>query len=333
MLEWLTDLDGRFLTEAEQPAIRVTHRRRRLVPALIAAAAAVVCMTAGVSASLSRNTDLLTKWFGKDAESSLSALPEPKVYENGQVRVTVETELDDGINHMLLVSIETPDGEPYQAPLYDWQDVEGNPIRLQQSIMTYGYDAVHHGFSSIGQITEFGGFDFRRSPEDHSETPDGTIPEYRLGSYMAIRIPYAQFDEGDFSFKLMFRNMEGTEIDIDDPDDNPFAGISIPVHKGQNTECAVYRAENGNECRLSCFELTVLDRNAANIAELHWDTSGGIVLIKTDGSRKELDWRDTHGAIGEYLEPGIYSEVPLGTFTDTDSVQAVELGGVLYEKQ
>ena len=95
MLEWMNDLDGRFLTEAEQPAVKAVHKRRRIVPALIAAAAAVVCMIAGVSAAIGRNTELLEKWFGKGAESSLGNLPEPKTYNHPDRRTHINMATND----------------------------------------------------------------------------------------------------------------------------------------------------------------------------------------------------------------------------------------------
>lgn len=330
MLEWMTDLDARFLAEAAQPAVKVTHKRRRTALTLIAAAAAVVCTTAGVSAAISRNTDLLTTWFGNGAEGSFAALPAPKAYENGQVRVTVETEFDDGISHLLLLSFSTPDGEPYDFPMYDWRDAEGRPIKMQNRPEFFGYDAHVNAYGTIGDFREFG---FVWDEPDSVPVPEEQVTEYRNGKYFALRLTAEALGGGICTLKLALSNDYDARKYPDNPEKNIFAGIEIPVRCQQTVECPEFRAANGDFCRLSCFELTGLDADAANTEELGWSTESGIVLVMQDGTRKALSWRDTHGAGGAYLEPGVAYEIPLAFYIDPSKVAAIELGGVRYEKE
>ena len=230
MLEWMNDLDGRFLTEAEQPAVKAVHKRRRIVPALIAAAAAVVCMTAGVSAAIGRNTELLEKWFGKGAESSLGNLPEPKTYENGQVRVTVETELDDGFTHMVLLSAAYPDGTKYN--LFD---------------------------AGIGSVIQYA--DGRRAATSHNASGFGFRHD-ETGSvnmdYLTCTIDCAAI-EHDTMYLIL------TNYDTDKP--CIFDGIRIPLHAEQNTAAVTFTAPDGNDFLLSGFEAVTTGNSAIKLNE------------------------------------------------------------------
>lgn len=228
MLEWMTDLDGRFLSEAERPAVKVTHKRRRYLPALIAAAAAVVCMTAGVSAALSRNTDLLGQWFGSDAADSLSNLPEPKTYENGQVRVTVETELDDGFTHMVMLSAAYPDGTKYNL----LESAIGSEIQYADG----RWAATEHGAS---------GFGFH-----HDETGSVNM------DYLTCTIDCATIEHDTMYLVL-------TNYDSDKP--CIFDGIRIPLHAEQNTATVTFTAPDGNHFLLSGFEAVTTGKGVNNL--------------------------------------------------------------------
>ena len=120
MLEWMNGLNARYLAESEQPAIR--QHKKRLMPALIAAAAAAVCLTVGVGAYMRYNREMVQFGFGTLGEARMAELaaPEPVTCSNGRVSVTVENVLSDGKQAMLLLTLEPVD----KSQPFDWTEFD-----------------------------------------------------------------------------------------------------------------------------------------------------------------------------------------------------------------
>ncbi len=304
----------RAVLRAVQPQKKPRVRRSLRIALAISAAAAAACMAAGVSAAANRNSDLLEKWFGKGAESSLTALPEPQVYENGQVRVTVEAEFDDGVNHLLLFSVETPDGEPYQLPLITHTTVDGEEITSHDVLCTWGKNPKNGWTSWIGDITEFGHVWNEPGIDAEAFVP---TPENLRGKYQSLVVRSDILNYGDMVLSLipdrLLTQLFEEPCLIDDPTQNDFAGIKLRLNPDTDTPYADYRAENGDTVRLSCFELT--GQIAADFMNIR-----NAALILNDGSRRTLSDADWHGDV-------------FGFLADVSQVAAVEINGTVYEKQ
>lgn len=300
MLEWMNHLDVKYLNEAEQPVIHHTGKRR-MAPALIAAAAAVAVMTAGVSAYIGRNTELLNDWFGANGENSVSeaGLPEPVVYENGRVRLTVETEIDDGVNHFMLLTAENPDGTPFAL----MNDETGYyPMYVGEDDLMVGENG-RGGFCWEGSCSNLAEFVMH---EDIAGQP----------SYMC----FGMFGEGK------------------DSENNPLRDIRIAVHSEVNTELADFETIDGFHMQLSCFELVSYENYPH--ADDHYmsppRSTAPKKLFFKDGSSVELN---PQGGGGQFLkdengnDSDTYFYSVLGfDFLNVSEVTAIETDGVTYHR-
>lgn len=324
MLEWMNDLDAKYLTEAQpmaqQPQIQVRKQPRRMMPALIAAAVAAVCLTAGVSAYISRNTQLLDNFFGENAEENvtLAALPEPVVYENDYVRLTVETELDDGIRHALLLSCETLDGQQF-----DWNDINmGSEVQYADgTFIPLNYGGFGFGWDENSTVMQYED-DFAKYWVYYLDCDD-------LASYEDIYLTFAPYDEE--------RNP-----------DNILEGIQIPLHTEQNVELAEFETPEGFTYRLSCFELIYTGPYEDTEAPMYLPESDEEAMenidyraekyvIFNDGTRRKLESKSADGRYerdetGEYTGNWRYCDTQFD-FVDLDEVAAIEIYGETYPKK
>lgn len=301
MLEWMNDLDAKYLAEAAPPESRIRHRRtRRTAPALIAAAAAVLCLTVGAGAYVRRNTDLLDQWFGAGGEASVTeaALPKPVVYENKHVRLTAETELDDGVKHIVLLSCERLDGTPFDD---------------------FWHNGTHTAFvNEAGELRgTSGGGAFSFGYPD-SEDPMH-LPKY-LAAYEYTADLEAGADHLEFQ-QFGFAAEQGKE--------NLLEGIRIPLHAGKNTALADFETVGGIHLQLSCFELLYEGAEPD-------DPFVPAVLIFKDGSRKTLEPKctDSHPIRDENGNETADCRISYTEFdyVDVSTVTAIEFGGVRYHR-
>ncbi|MBQ8922710.1 MAG: hypothetical protein IJ060_11255 [Oscillospiraceae bacterium] len=287
---------------------RPVRRKRFLLPG-IAAAAAVVCLTVGASAAIGRNSHLLTRFFGDKGESAVAeaALPEPVVYENDKMRLTVETEIDDGVRHLILLSGTTLDGEPF-----DW-----HPSGAFTKLVRADGSAVQSAMGGSG----FGWNENRLTAEDY-------VNDYP--KYFAYFIPDCDL-EGEQCW-LTFTMYDETRAD-----ENPAAGIRIPVNTKQNTPLVQFTNGSDTEYALSGFEL--ISTGAVPWGEdpdsdmLDENTR---ILILRDGTRIALNQK---AGSGYYLsdetghQSGMYrTYLTEFDWVDVSQVAAVEIDGKVYER-
>lgn len=321
MLEWMNDLDPKYLTEAQQPQIQVRKKPRRVMPALIAAAVAAVCLTAGVSAYISRNTQMLDIFFGENAEEkvTLAALPEPVVYENDYVRLTVETELDDGIRHALLLSCETLDGVPY-----DWKDRH------------MGSDVLREDGSRV--FFSYGGFGFGWDENSTVMQYEDDFPKYWV-YYLECEDIAGETANGE-SLYFTF-----APYDEENHPDNMLEGIRIPLHTEQNVEVAEFETPESFTYQLSCFELIYTGPYEDTDAPMYLPDSDEEVqakidrredkyIIFQDGTRRKLEGKSASSSYerdenGEYTGNWRYCDTEFD-FVDLDEVAAIEICGETY---
>ncbi|MBR6718434.1 MAG: hypothetical protein IKI77_08840 [Oscillospiraceae bacterium] len=245
MLEWMSGLDPRYLEESEQPLIR-QHKIRRRIPALIAAAAAVLCLTAGVSAYIRYNKPMVQFGFGTIGEARMAELaaPQPVTYDNGSMSITVENVLSDGIQGMLLLTLEPVD----KSQPYDWSDFDDH-------IHTYMWN-------------EFVCGDTRRDTRIAIDTMDGCREQQNAAGQrwftLYIKLPEdaAAEELANASLNCIRHTVEGNGSSYTYGE--LFSGISIPLDLRQNVDSVQMRAEDGTELTLSAFELYQYGVQAGN---------------------------------------------------------------------
>ena len=329
MLEWMNDIDAKYLLEAEQPVIR-QHRRgslRKTLPAVIAAAAAVTGVTVSVSAAVAHNIDALRVYFGSGASSIAddTRLPGAAVYANDNVSVTVETVINDGMKQLILLTAQYADGTYEEDPL------------------SFCQTAVLNADGLVSDVE----FLYRIDIEEDTNGAKPTILQFDANAADAGETLYLAFSG-----------------DEQHPGSDLFDGIQIPITFTQNTAPALYAAENGAVIRLSEFELVYqfyvdeadaaaqgYDAIRAARSALTGSTTGWncLTLTLTDGtecpaSLHTLSADMAHTDDGKLLFTDFRQifiqaqDNPSGeggsTRTiDPDIVQAIDLNGVTYTKQ
>ena len=209
----------------EDPIMKhaVIQKKRRLIPSLIAAAAAVMVLTVGTAAYITYNKQMVQNYFGTTGEALVSELPlaEPAYYTNGSVGVTVEALLNDGQYGLMLMTLDKLDPS----------------VRFLNNKGHYTWYFVHQ---YENPVTSSSGIIEQVVQDD--ENPDRLQLAYRFN------IP-----DNNTACVIRFN---------DSPDPNPelyhfadgFEDIEIPVDLTPNTERIHMSDKNGKELLLSGFE-------------------------------------------------------------------------------
>lgn len=336
MLEWMSDLDARYLEEAERPVLKKRHQLRKTLPALIAAAAVAIGATVGVSAYAGWNSSMLRGLFGTDgaAEFSQTDFPLPVEYYSEDGSVTVETVLNDGVRMLMVLSCEKHENELFlenlsKDPTEQWY----HPISFCQmssedgTRLDYNWESCAYEFSD--------------------ETKD----------YYTFSFMLSDFPEEDIAY-LTFFTPEG----IRDRMICHYDGIRIPVINEQNTPIQTYVSETGEQMQLSSFEI-ICDIYCRSSMVFHQKFSvtmndGTQYPLYSKGGRAEPTAEFTHGekilwhanstvfvpndeaALAERDQHnGFYrGSQYLGnpddyiSFLNISEIQAIEMDGVTYTK-
>ena len=123
---------GRIDLTPVQPAVKITHskkRRTRLIGAIIAAVLTVGALGIGASGWLTYNQPLMQSYFGSIGDERLAALelPEPQTFSNGIVNATVEVSLRDSNIMRVLMTFESAD----ETNPIDWDKLMERNARNQ----------------------------------------------------------------------------------------------------------------------------------------------------------------------------------------------------------
>ncbi len=245
MLEWMNDLDAKYLSEASQPEFSVQHRRRRFLPAMIAAAAAVLCLSVGAGAYMKYNQRMVQFRFGTVGEARMAELitPQPVTYSNENVRITVENVLSDGKQALVLTTVESDDPATMEnlrqaTGLFDYMRPK---LYLGGELATRscGVDSMDSSLELQEAMNECWYTLWLELPDDPSEEAladavlnmDKEVTEYQGKTYV---------------------------------DGELFDGISIPLDLRQNVDAVQMVSEDGKELTLSAFELYQVGWKADN---------------------------------------------------------------------
>lgn len=303
MLEWMNDLDAKYLTEAAQPVIR-QHKKRRLMPALIAAAAAVAVMTAGVGAYMTYNKQMVQFGFGTLGEARMAELvaPEPVTYDNGIMSVTIENVLSDGVQAMILMTVEPvdkdadfvfPDMDPENFSFSDFMrnefvigDSMSDSICYSEFSCDPDYPEILEAQNAAGQRWYKV---FYTLPEDASE--DDLANAHFNFEKVVVETEEKTFVHGEL-----------------------FEGISIPVDLRQNVDALQMQSEDGRELTLSPFELYEVGYMSDN--NDWWN----MYITWKNGETQRITYTGIAGSDGGYGRPEItWGEFAVPTNDEIDS--------------
>ena len=324
MLEWMNDLDAKYLTEAAEPAVR-QHRRHRLFPALTAAAIAAVCMAAGVSAYGIYHKESVQKYFGISGEESASAYVQPQTaqFSNGRVNFTVDTLLFDGHSAEVVVTLESldpavtfPHDDGYMPEILcnaDWEPIERDVNRLTpdgKKLTGYGCYAFYHDADLPSNLCRY-------------------VMEFQnMEDWIGETLYFRFAEKGDPEYYNVNPCSARALLD----------GLRIELPMEPNCTAYTMTAEDGSTLLLSDFELLLPPEN-----EIDWDhfTENAVTLIGADGTEQTVSFYSACSA-----DDGTPVSVKLAVFDENESVTApvtrifsaeqtaaIRLNGVTYQKQ
>jgi hypothetical protein len=238
---------------------------------------------------------LLDSFFGNDGadQVSMAELPAPVVYETGDVTLTVETEIDDGMNRLFLISAADKNGH---TP--DFMDMMSKTVHAD------------------GSLTEFGcgGFGFGY----HPETEAATGPEY-----LAYFVEYADREDSDCF--LTFRGFPDIRIPIRPEQNTPVAEFSDGSDTVYRLSCfeLVY---TGKEPPAGYLEPVGDPVNEPKRWLIYAD---GTKKQLDNQSAGMTELRDENGIeTGVYRAYYSHKE-----YLDISDVTAVEIGGTVYPRK
>ena len=222
--------------EKENPDMNrqtIHHTKRRLVPTLIAAAAAAVVLTVGTAAYITYNKHMVQSYFGTigEARASELELAEPAYYTNGKVGVTAEALLNDGSYGLLFLTIDKLD-----ETIPDFKNERGN-----YEI----HPAIH----------------FAEQPGNLSAIVEGIDTDENDPNRVHLAFRFSIPDDidasaGTVSFKNVNINPDGS---ADEVITDGFEGIEIPLDLSINTKQIHMVSEEGRELDLSGYEAVTPD--------------------------------------------------------------------------
>lgn len=205
------------------------HKLRLKIPAVIAAAVAVIAGTViGVFAYVRYNKEMVKFEFGTlgEARAAECISPQPMTRDNGEIAVTVENVLSDGVQAMLLLTLDPAN----KNMAYDWTAFDED----------YG-NFMHNQFLIDGQTIE-----------SHIATgfhPDAY--EYMTENNQRWLVMFFPLPE-DVSQDALSRAVYNC---VPDASGNPEAQISFSVDLRKNVDAITMRSEDGQELLLSAFEV------------------------------------------------------------------------------
>ena len=218
MLNAMNGVDERYLAEALQPAAK--PKKRRTIVAAVSIAAAAVLMTTAVDAGYQlTHPESVAHWLAGGSGQMLAdkGLVLNEVYENEHYRVTAETLLSDGFMAELILTVE---------PLDPAETVANSAIHNSRAALCYTDGGEVEG-SGCGSGTT-------------------TLTEnYAKQVYFLLdALEYDRPTEVRFETYPEHEN-----------DENPLAGIVIPVDLTPNADMLTCKSENGDIIYLSPFEM------------------------------------------------------------------------------
>lgn len=230
--------------EKENPDMNrqsIKHTKRKLIPSLIAAAAAAAVLTVGTAAYITYNKHMVQSYFGTigEARASELELAEPAYYTNGKVGVTAEALLNDGSYGLLFLTID----------------------KLNETVPDFKDDRGHYNIHPMIQFAE--------QPDNLSAIVEGIDTDENDSNRVHLAFRFSIPDDidasaGTVSFKNVNINPDGS---ADEVITDGFEGIEIPLYLGVNTRQIHMVSEEGKELYLSGYEAITPDNYGTAYAE------------------------------------------------------------------
>lgn len=308
--------------EKEQQAKRAKFRK--VLPAIAAVTAVVVCLPVGTYAYGLYHKESVQKYIGVSGEQILmeSGYSAPQSFSNDKATFTIDTMLYDGHAALAVVTIEAHDPE-YTFP-HDYGftpeivcDAEGNAleINLDDGIFKKTYDGKRlSGYGSISMWKE-------------SDLPSNqcryeiNFPNAEDWNGSTLYMRFAMPDETDYVFASKKADRELLD------------GMIVAFDFTQNCECKTLTAENGEQIMLSNFEL--IRPLPYQDYEAVGENKSTYKLIYNDGTEENL--RAVTGFVSTDIREYLAHDAPYDDETATiihkvSEIAAIEIDGIRYTK-
>lgn len=314
---------GRIDLTPVQPAVKITHskkRRTRLIGAIIAAVLTVGALGIGASGWLTYNKPLMQSYFGSIGDERLAALelPEPQTFSNGIVNATVEVSLRDSNIMRVLMTFESAD----ETKPINWKKLmnhDDEPFVYNMKILDENGEPVGTEENPITDICfgHGGGLCFEKN--------DGIASvEYQFN------ICDPEFDAE--AFTVRFENQEQGSLDV-----------TIPVTPCLET--ALYETAGGRQMTVSPINFRTSVALLTSSLDESWRD---LLLNRSDGTQSrgylnslstisysgpDAKWSYSESMIYEVTEgmEFVYKDPETYTgFVDISDVDSIEWNGETY---
>lgn len=316
IMKAMNGVDKSFISEYENFTPKKSMNVKRIVRTgvVIAAAAALTIPVGAYAYNQLTHRDKVSIYYTEDGVQKLeeNGLVSGRMVENGQIRLTVDTEMCDGnfTQGVLTLTALTEDAKEH----------------LESGMSKLVYADTGEEISPVG-----GGFEGWNG-EAHTEyelTRTFTFPVKNsyIDSSRPIRLEFYEF-------------VETGETDgygnIVVEDDTYYHDISFDLLTTPNVSTKMLHSANGTEMVLSPYGVSEQDENWAYPEDGHEEVVylNSFVIISTDGERIDIEdtIKDSENATREYSgAPGTGSfTYRFGTILDIDNISGVEIDGVEY---
>lgn len=317
MIKAMNGIDERFVSEYAEftPKKRISVRKMVQTGVVIAAAAALAIPVGAYAYTQLTHRDKVSIYYTEDGVQKLeeSGLVSNRTIENGQIRLTVDTEMCDGnfTQGVYTLTALTEDAKEH----------------LESAMSKLVYADTGEEISPVG-----GGFEGWNSEaySDYELTRTFTYPMKNayIDSGRPLRLEFYEFVETGETDEY------GGRVVVEDL--TYYDGISFDLLTEPNVPTKTLYSVNGNQLTLSPYGVSEQDENWAYSEDGHDEVAdiGFFVIISADGERTDIEdtIRDLDSATRECMgAPGTGSfNYRFGTILDIDKIIGIEIDGVAY---
>lgn len=316
IMKAMNGVDERFISEYECFTSKKSMSIRRIFRTGVVIAAAALMIPVGAYAYNSLiHHDKVSIYYTEDGVQKLeeNGFVSNRTIENGQIRLTVDTEMCDGNFSQGVLTLTAL--------------TEEAKVHLESGSSKLVYADTGEEISPVG-----GGFEGWNG-EAHTEyelTRTFTFPVKNsyIDTSRQIRLEFYEFVEtgetDDYGGRVVVEDL------------TYFDGISFDLLTTTNVPTKTLYSENGSTLTLSPYGVSELDANWAYPEDGHEEVAyiNSFVIISTDGERTDIEdtFKESENVSREYSgAPGSGSfTYRFGTILDIDNISGVEIDGVEY---
>ncbi len=322
ILRAMNELDERFIVSANsEQSVTLSRKPAKNIFRItvgIAAAAALVIPVGAYAYSQLTHREKVSIYYTEDGVQKLekNGLASGRTVENGQIRLTVDTELCDGnfTQGVYTLTALTEDAKEH----------------LETAMSKLVYADTGEEISPVG-----GGFEGwngeARSDYELTSTFTYPIKNAYIDSNRPLRLEFYEFVETGETDDY------GGRVVVDDL--TYYDGISFDLLTVPNVPCKTLCSADGTEMILSPYGVSEQDESWAYPQDGHEEEAfiHSFIIISTDGERTDIEdtVKDTENATREYSgTPGTGRfSYRFGTILDIENISGVEIDGVEYTEE